>query len=309
MLMIAALYGTGMRPGDRFFCPSSPAWGHGLWHGTLAPLALGVTTGAFAGNFDAVRLHRSVGDPENHQSFGRRHAFSDDEQFRRGRAVQLLDAENVLHRRADRPGYAELHRRVFRAIRLCSMYGTTEIGVVLVNYPGAPDFRSSTARSASRAGHEVEVQRPRRQRLRPGREVGEIMVWRKGEWLATKDLGRIDADGYFYHGGRADDVIISAGWTMSAVEIEQTPAATTRRWTRPPSIGVPDGVRGQVVKAFIVTTAGTGRGHVNELQEFTREQLSQHEYPRQSHSSGTAEDPGRKVNRKVLRDREAAKIN
>ena len=30
---------TGLRPGDRFLCPSSPAWGHGLWHGTLAPLA------------------------------------------------------------------------------------------------------------------------------------------------------------------------------------------------------------------------------------------------------------------------------
>lgn len=36
-LMLAALYGTGVRPGDRFMCPSSPAWGHGLWHGTLAP--------------------------------------------------------------------------------------------------------------------------------------------------------------------------------------------------------------------------------------------------------------------------------
>ena len=27
-------------------------------------------------------------------------------------------------------------------------------------------------------------------------------------------------DGYFFHAGRADDVIISAGWTMSAAEIE-----------------------------------------------------------------------------------------
>ena len=55
-LMVAALYGTGLRPGDRFICPSSPAWGHGLWHGTLAPLALGVTVGAYAGKFDAERL-------------------------------------------------------------------------------------------------------------------------------------------------------------------------------------------------------------------------------------------------------------
>src|SRR6266849_2034474 len=59
-LMVAALYGTGIRPGDRFFCPSSPAWGHGLWHGTLAPLALGVTTGTMAGKFDPVRMLRAL---------------------------------------------------------------------------------------------------------------------------------------------------------------------------------------------------------------------------------------------------------
>ncbi|HKU40724.1 MAG TPA: AMP-binding protein, partial [Polyangiales bacterium] len=61
-LMFAALYGTGIRPGDEFFCPSSPAWGHGLWHGTLAPLALGVTTGTYAGRFDPVRLMRALQD-------------------------------------------------------------------------------------------------------------------------------------------------------------------------------------------------------------------------------------------------------
>ncbi len=61
-LMVAALYATGIRPGDRFFCPSSPAWGHGLWHGTLAPLALGVSTGTFSGKFDAVRLLRALHD-------------------------------------------------------------------------------------------------------------------------------------------------------------------------------------------------------------------------------------------------------
>src|SRR5438876_10279370 len=60
VLMVAALYGTGIRPGDRFFCPSSPAWGHGLWHGTLAPLALGATTGTTAGKFDPRRMLRAL---------------------------------------------------------------------------------------------------------------------------------------------------------------------------------------------------------------------------------------------------------
>ena len=42
-VMLAGLYGTGQRPGDRFMCPSSTAWGHGLWHGTLSPHALGIS--------------------------------------------------------------------------------------------------------------------------------------------------------------------------------------------------------------------------------------------------------------------------
>jgi len=59
-LMVAALYGTGLRPGDRFICPSSPAWGHGLWHGTLAPLALGLTIGAYAGNQQDGHRQRQI---------------------------------------------------------------------------------------------------------------------------------------------------------------------------------------------------------------------------------------------------------
>jgi len=55
-LMVAALYGVGLERGDRYFCPSSPAWGHGLWHGTIAPLALGIAVGALAGRFDPARF-------------------------------------------------------------------------------------------------------------------------------------------------------------------------------------------------------------------------------------------------------------
>ena len=59
-LMIAALYGVGLRPGDRYFCPSSPAWGHGLWHGTIAPLALGLHIASYAGKFEARRIFEAL---------------------------------------------------------------------------------------------------------------------------------------------------------------------------------------------------------------------------------------------------------
>src|SRR5258707_12390030 len=98
------------------------------------------------------------------------------------------------------------------------MYGTTEIGVILVSYPGAADF---TVKPGSLGkpipGGRVEVHDPEGKPCPPG-VMGEMKVWRRNGWIATKDLGRTDEDGYFFHGGRADDDIISAGWTMSAVE-------------------------------------------------------------------------------------------
>src|SRR5205085_663928 len=58
-------------------------------------------------------------------------------------------------------------------------------------------------------------------RVLPPGELGEIAVKRRGAWFRVKDRGRMDLDGYIHHAGRSDDVIISAGWTMSALEIER----------------------------------------------------------------------------------------
>ena len=141
----------------------------------------------------------------------------------------------------------------------------------------------------------------------PVGEIGELMLWRRDRWETTKDLAKIDEDGYFYHCGRADDVIISAGWTMSAVEIENT-------MLKHPDvkecavIGAPDATRGLVVKAFVVTDRAASDEYVKELQDFTRQRLAQHEFPRiVEFTQELPKTPAGKVHRKVLRDREAAK--
>lgn len=305
-LMIAALYGTGLRPGDEFFCPSSPAWGHGLAHGTLAPLALGITTGTFCGKFDPVRLMQALQDYRiTNLSAAATH-------YRMMRASGEAGRFTFSIRKLSYTGEpidSETLRfidEVF-AVPVCSMYGTTEVGVVLVNYPGAPDFPVKPG-SLGKAvpGLEVEVQGPDGRPCRPG-ETGEIKIRRRGAWVATKDLGRIDEDGYFFHGGRADDVIISAGWTMSAVEIEDV-MLKHPQVREVAAIGVPDPVRGQVVKAFVVTRDAGDDSLARELQDFTRARLSQHEYPRQvAFVLELPKTPAGKINRKVLRDAEAAR--
>ena len=94
-LMVAALYGTGLRPGDRFFCPSSPAWGHGLWHGTLAPLALGVTIGAYRRQVRRRAAAAGAAGPPLHQHLGRRDALPDDAELRRGAATIAIAIEKL----------------------------------------------------------------------------------------------------------------------------------------------------------------------------------------------------------------------
>jgi acetyl-CoA synthetase len=134
-----------------------------------------------------------------------------------------------------------------------------------------------------------------------------MKVWRRDRWIATKDLGRTDADGYFFHGGRADDVIISAGWTMSAIEIED--AVLKHPDVREVgAIGVPDELRGQVVKAFVVSDRAGSDAFAREIQDLVRQRLSQHEYPRLvAFVPELPKTPAGKVNRKVLRTRETTK--
>ena len=309
VVMNAALYGTGLRPGDRFFCPSSPAWGHGLWHGTLAPLALGIETGAYAGKFDPERLLKALQDYRStnlsaaatHYRMMKNTGHIND--FRTSLQKLSFTGEPI------DPETSQFIQSAFRT-NLCSMYGTTEVGVVLANYPGAPDFPiKEGALGRPVPGVEVQVQRPDGSQCNPD-ELGEIKVRRHDAWFPTKDRARTDSEGYFYHAGRADDVIISAGWTMSAVEIENAllahPAVQSAA-----VIGVPDPLRGLIVKAFIVPSTGhaTDDSVIASIQACVRDRLSQHEYPRLVvFVPDLPRTPAGKINRKALRDQEANAI-
>jgi acetyl-CoA synthetase len=267
---------------------------------------MGVTTGVYAGRFDAVRLLKAL------QDFAITNLSAASTHYRMmkasGRANDFQTAIRKLSYTGEPIDTATLEFVEERfGVPVCSMYGTTEVGVILVNFPAAEDFTVKPG-SLGKAppGVRVEVQDANGRPCTPG-ETGEIKVWRREEWFPTKDLGRIDADGYFYHAGRADDVIISAGWTMSAVEIEDV-LLKHRNVREAAVIGVPDKVRGLVVKAFIVSDRTASDGFTLEIQDFVRQHLSQHEYPRQvAFVRELPKTPAGKVNRKVLREREAAR--
>ena len=138
-------------------CPSSPAWGHGLWHGTIAPLALGVSIWAWAGHYDPeapVGFSRALPDFE---PLCGDHALSNDEEL--GGVATRTRVRNLAHLHGE-PTDTSTEEFIISTFghRACSMYGTTEVGVILVSYPGAPDIKVKP-RSLGKAvpGLRVEV--------------------------------------------------------------------------------------------------------------------------------------------------------
>lgn len=306
-LMIAALYGLGLREADRYFCPSSPAWGHGLSHGTLAPLALGIPTASYSGKFDVLRIFEAL------REFRIDNVAAAPTVFRMMRNSGLIESYPVRLKKVSYTGEpmdADTASWIEHALGTvpCSMYGSTEVGVIIVNFPGLEGYHPKQGALGKAApGWQVAVIDQEGRELAP-LVTGEIAVRRKDAWFRVKDLGHRDEEGYFHHAGRSDDVIISAGWTMSALEIEAT-------LMKHPSVleaavvGAPDAVRGQVPKAYIVAREPRS-GIVEDIQSFMKRVLSQHEYPRQiEFVEALPKTPAGKINRKALRDLAAAGQN
>ena len=110
--------------------------------------------------------------------------------------------------------------------------------------------------------------------------TGEVMA--DGIYY-TGDLAWKDEDGYFWFVGRSDDVIKSSGYRIGPFEVESAlmthPAVVECAVT-----GVPDSIRGQVVKATVVLAKEyidkAGDHFVTELQNHVKKVTAPYKYPR-----------------------------
>ena len=132
-----------------------------------------------------------------------------------------------------------------------------------------------------------------------------------GDWCRTGDLARLDADGYYWYAGRADDVFKSSGYRIGPGEIEncllEHPAVANVA-----VVPKPDAERGAVVKAFVVLTAehaGCDRDAMTSaLQELVRQRLAPYEYPKEiEFIDNLPMTVTGKIQRKVLRQLEAGR--
>ncbi|MGQ9557068.1 MAG: AMP-binding protein [Desulfurispora sp.] len=128
-------------------------------------------------------------------------------------------------------------------------------------------------------------------RVKPNRPVGLFKeYWKnpektasayRGDWYITGDRAYRDEDGYLWFVGRADDVILAAGYRIGPFEVESAllehPAVAESA-----VVSSPDELRGEVVKAFVVLAPGYQPSDelVKELQEHVKKVTAPYKYPR-----------------------------
>ncbi len=205
-------------------------------------------------------------------------------------------------------------------------YGQTESIILVANQPGMEVRPGSMGKPFP--GHDVRIIDPDGAEMATG-GTGEVAVrgrppslfreyWKDpmataasfdGEWYRTGDSGYRDADGYFWFVGRADDVIISAGYRIGPFEVESAllehPAVVESAVVASPH---PD--RGAIVKAFVKLRPDTAETPdlVRELQDHVKRVTAPYKYPREIEF--VAELPktvSGKIRRVELRQREEAR--
>lgn len=314
------------QPGDRMWTPADWAWAGGLMDVLLPSLFHAIPV-------VAKRLPKF--DPDEAFAFLARHEIRNT--FMPPTALKMMrqvadPARHGYRLRSVASGGERLGdemldwgRSTF-GLTMNEFYGQTEANLTVANCASLMELREGSMGRAV-PGHTVEIVDDEGRPVPVG-ETGTIAVrtpdpvmflryWNKPEatadkirngWLLTGDTGHRDRDGYVWFHGRNDDVIISAGYRIGPTEIEeclmQHPAVAMVA-----VIGVPDRVRGEVVKAFVVPREGTVADAAlhADVQDFVKARLSAHEYPRQiEFRDSLPMTVTGKIRRKDLREEAAA---
>ncbi len=295
-------YAIWLKPDDQFWCPADPAWAYGLLH-AIVPLMLGNSILVYEGMFNPEVCYRLL---EKYRVTNLAYAPT---AFR-----ALAAAGSELRKRykvnlraissAGEPLTADTIKWAVEnfGVPIHDHYGFTEGGMVVNNYnccdmeikPGSMGLPVPWHRVTllDESGKEVDGKEPALIAINRN-EYGFYFkgYWKdetktkeafKGDWFVPGDLVRKDEDGYFWFEGRADDVIISAGYRIGPFEVENAlvehPAVAEAA-----VIGKPDPIKGEIVKAYVVLASGyePSAELAEEIKTFVKQRLSKHQYPRE----------------------------
>jgi acyl-coenzyme A synthetase/AMP-(fatty) acid ligase len=319
-----AYYWLDLQEGDRLWCTAGTGWAKSIWNVFLGPWSWGTEIFMHEGGFDPVERLRLI------ERYGITVLCQAPTEYRlvaKRPELAEVDLSSVRHATsAGEPLNPEVIERWKEAqgITVYDGYGQTENTLLVGNFPGLEVRPGSMGKPSP--GCDVRIIDERGEECPPG-EPGDIALrgripalfkeyWKqpdetaavfRGEYYITGDRATKDEDGYFWFMGRADDVILSAGYRIGPFEVESAliehPAVVESA-----VVAAPDEDRGSIVKAYVVLASGYEPSDelVRDIQEHCKKITAPYKYPRAiEFIDELPKTASGKIRRVELRQREA----
>jgi len=294
---ITARYWYGASEDDVIWATTAPGWAKWYWSPIGVSLTSGATQVMYNGRFDGARYLELLAKykvtklcctPTEYRLFAQVPDLSNE-------GIVLEDALSAGEPLNVEP--IEAFKRAF-GVTIRDGYGQTESVCLVCNLPGLPV--KPGAMGMPTPGPGVVLIDEEGNPVAQG-EVGEIALkpdspaifdgyWNApeldaeafaGGWYRTKDLARMDEDGYLFFEGRADDVILTSGYRIGPFEVEDAlvshPAVVEAA-----AVAAPHRDRGEIVKAFVILAEGFEPSEelTKELQGHVKNVTAPYKYPR-----------------------------
>lgn len=291
-----------LREGDIYWCTADPGWVTGTSAGMWAPWLNGVSVVLRGGRFKPADWYATLEKYKVNVWFSAPTAFrmlmgEGDElpkRFDLSSLRHILSAGEPLNPEVIRWGLDVLQHRIH------DNWWMTETGsTICANYRSMPIRPGSMGKPlpgikmaiVDDEGNELAPNTMGNLAIMPPWPAMMRKIWNNPAkyeeyfmtgWYVSGDSAYMDEDGYFWFEGRVDDVINTSGERVGPFEVEsklvEHPAVAEAG-----VIGVPDPVRGEIIKAFITLRAGYEESAElkEEIRVFVKERLAAHAAPRQ----------------------------
>ncbi|WP_379965378.1 acetate--CoA ligase [Ectobacillus sp. sgz5001026] len=292
-----------LKENDIYWCTADPGWVTGTSYGIFAPWLTGTSNVILGGRFSPDTWYKTL------QEYGVTVWYSAPTAFRMlmGAGQDIIKQYDLSKLRhvlsVGEPLNPEVVRwgmNVFQK-RIHDTWWMTETGAqVICNYP-CMDIRPGSmgkpipgveAAIVDNEGKEVPPNTMGNLAIKQGWPSMMKTIWNNqakyesyfmpNGWYVSGDSAFMDEDGYYWFQGRIDDVIMTAGERVGPFEVEskiiEHPAVAEAG-----VIGIPDPVRGEIIKAFIALRDGfTPSDELKEdIRQFVKKGLAAHAAPRQ----------------------------
>jgi acetyl-CoA synthetase len=291
-----------LREGDVYWCTADPGWVTGTSGGMWAPWLNGVSIVLRGGRFKPAEWYATLEKYKVNVWFSAPTAL----RMLMGEGDELPKGFDLSHLRHVLSAGEPLNPEVIRwgldvlGHRIHDNWWMTETGSTMcANYRSMPIRPGSMGKPlpgikmavVDDEGNELPPNRMGNLAIMPPWPAMMRKIWNNPAkyeeyymtgWYMSGDSAYKDEDGYFWFEGRVDDVINTSGERVGPFEVES-------KLVEHPSvaeagvIGVPDPVRGEIIKAFITLRAGFAETEElkEEIRIFVKERLAAHAAPRQ----------------------------